>query len=186
MGNCCLGLRFPKGCIPGNFRAMELRREGGISGMWAMTRQPLVMWLWWCWSLLAASQGDFGCLLNWKHPLQLQPRGATFPQMVLVLWFSIWVIWLIPTSFQTPPGKLGSLLIWGAFLGWVVEAAGLRLVVSGAETMETLETLSHHGFHWHTLWDKESGQTFIGEWSWEIYTFKEVSNVRMGGGGKGL
>lgn len=145
--------------------------------------QPLVMQLWWCWSLLAASQGAVGCLLSWKHPLQLQPRGATLPQMVLVLWFSMWVIWLITTSFQsqTPPGKLGSLLIWGAILGWVAEAAGLRLVVSGTETMETLEILSYQGFHWNRLWDKEPVQKFTGDWSWETYTFNEVSNVKTGG-----
>lgn len=84
-----------------------------------------------CWLL---PKRAWECLLNWKHTLQLQ----TFPQMVLVLWFSIWVIWLITTSFlsQTPPGKFGSLLIWGGILGSVAKAAGLRLLVSEVEIME--------------------------------------------------
>jgi len=74
-----------------------------------------------CWLL---PKRAWECLLNWKHTLQLQ----TFPQMVLVLWFSIWVIWLITTSFlsQTPPGKLDLFWFGEESLGQL-----LRLLVWG-------------------------------------------------------
>lgn len=139
MEKSLLGLRFPKECIPGSYKAIKPRRvEGSLD--WG----PLSCIHWWChchdfgpcWLLPKRASG---CPVNWKHTLQLQPRRATFPQMVLVLWFSMWVIWLIATSFlsQTPPGKFGSLLIWGGILGSAAKAAGLRLLVREVEMMET-------------------------------------------------
>lgn len=58
--------------------------------------------------------------------------------MILVLWFSMWVIWLITTSFQsqTPLGKFRSLLIWRAILRSNAKASGLRWSVRETEMME--------------------------------------------------
>lgn len=134
MGNSHLHLRFPRGHIPGSFKDITLRWLKG-----SLYCEPLSSRHWGCccdhvgqcWLLPKRARGY---LFNWKHTLQLQ----TFPQMVLVLWFSMWVIQLITTSFlsQTFPGKLWSLLIWGWILGSAAKAAGLRLLINEVETTE--------------------------------------------------
>lgn len=125
------------------FQDIKLRRVEGSLDCGPLS--PSHRWCYYddvgrCWLL---PKGASGCLLNWKHILLLQPRGATFPQMVLVLWFNMWVIWLTATSFlsQTPLGKFESLLIWGGILQSVAKTASLRLLVSVVEVIETCHSL---------------------------------------------
>lgn len=63
------------------------------------------------WSGLASSSlQPQGIYLTGNTFVGCSQRGATFPQMVLVFWFSLWVIWLTTVSClsQTPVGKTGS------------------------------------------------------------------------------
>lgn len=138
-----------------------------------------------CWLLPRRASG---CLLNWKHTLQLQPRGVTFLQMVLVLWFSMWAIWLITTSFVSRHSleNVGSLDLGRnsgvsllRLLAWDHLSVGWRrwrhcLIMDSTDVDSKTKSFV---------------QKFIGEWSWKIYIFEEVSNEcknKWGGEREGL
>lgn len=114
LGSWCLGNSLDSG-ISQNAPLGDSGAEGweGWWDPWVVSpcHLPSVVLPWRRWPAVGLSQGS-GYLLNWKHTPHLQPRPATFPQMVLVLWVSMWVIWLITISclFQTPLGNLD--LFW--------------------------------------------------------------------------